>query len=503
MPAANLIPKVGFILKLSVLCNPQERADMKDNHYRQEKEEMNELLRQYNNFKTGRKFKFIEEESFQRLIEYFDENDNLGAALEAANFALEQFPYSSLFYVRKADILIASQNYNEGLEFLSKAEVLDSNDINIYILRTDAYLALDLQEKAASLLEKAIIVFDGEDKIELLFELSDVYDDYEDFDKVFNCLRLILEQDPSNEEALYKICFWADYTGRNEESIQIHNQIIDEYPYSHLAWFNLGTAYQGLKLYEKAVDAYQYAIAIDEKFDYAYRNLGDAYLRIKKYREAIEALQKVLELSMPEEVIYEAIGYCYEKLKNSAQARFHYRKAVHLNSSESRLYYKIACTYMQEGFWESAVTNLESAMNINRLQPDYHFSIALCFIELGRIKDAVIHFTQFIKARPKNVKGWKELIRCLYEAEYYEEALEQVYNAQKNTENKPLFIYYKSAILFELGKSKEALLLLQLAINEAPGMVRQFIDLNPSLLQRPAVSDIISHHKHLNKRKKR
>ena len=75
-----------------------------------------------------------------------------------------------------------------------------------------------------------------------------------------------------------------------------------------LAWFNLGAAYQGLKLYEKSIDAYQYAIAIDEKFDYAYRNMGDAYLRLHKYKEAIEVLQKVLELSMPEEVIYEAIG---------------------------------------------------------------------------------------------------------------------------------------------------------------------------------------------------
>jgi tetratricopeptide (TPR) repeat protein len=476
---------------------------MKDNHYRQEREEMKELLRQYNDFKTGRKFNFIEEESFQRLIDYFDENDNLPFALEAVNFAIEQFPYSSSLFVRKADILIATQNYHEGLAILAKAELLDSNDINVYILKTDAYLALDYQEKAAALLEEAIIVFDGADKIELLFELADVYDDYEDFEKVFNCLKLVLEQDPSNEEALYKICFWADYTGKNEESIKIHQEIIEEHPYSHLAWFNLGTAYQGLKLYEKAVDSYQYAIAIDEKFDYAYRNLGDAYLQMKRYRDAIEALQKVLELSMPEEVIYEAIGYCYDKLKNPAQARFNYKKAVHLNSTESRLYYKIAGTYMQEGYWENAVKNLESAMNINRSQPDYHFSIALCFIELGRIKDAVIHFTHFIKARPKNVKGWKELIKCLYEAEYFEEALEQVYNAQKNTDHKPLFSYYKSAILFELGKSKEALLQLQLAIQDAPGLVKQFIQLNPALLQHPVVSDIISKNKSSIKRKKK
>ncbi len=475
---------------------------MKDNHYRQEREEMNELLRQYNNFKSGRKFNFIEEESFHRLIDYFDENDNLSAALEASNFAIEQYPYSSTLYIRKADILIATQHYHEGLSILGKAEVLDSNDINLYILKTDAYLALDYQEKAAGLLEEGIAVFDGEEKIELLFELADVYDDYEDFEKVFNCLRLVLEQDPTNEEALYKICFWADYTGKNEESIKIHQDIIEEHPYSHLAWFNLGTAYQGLKLYEKAIDSYQYAIAIDEKFDYAYRNLGDAYLRMKKYRDAIEALQKVLELSMPEEVIYEAIGYCYEKLKSPAQARFNYRKAAHLNSAESRLYYKIAGTYMEEGYWESAVKNLENALSINRAQPDYHFAVALCYIQLGRIKDAVIHFTHFIKARPKNVKGWKELIKCLYDAEYYEEALEQIYNAQKNTDDKPLFIFYKSAVLFEMGKSKEALLQLHKAMQTAPGLLKQFVELNPSLLQHPAVSDIISNYKKALKKKK-
>ncbi len=47
------------------------------------------------------------------------------------------------------------------------------------------------------------------------------------------------------------------------------------------------------------MDAYQYAMAIDEKFDYAYRNMGDAYIRLRKYREAIESLERVLEFSKP------------------------------------------------------------------------------------------------------------------------------------------------------------------------------------------------------------
>ena len=476
---------------------------MKENPYRQNREEMKELLLQYNNFKNGRKFSFIEEDSFERIIDYFDENDDLVAAVEAVNYAVEQFPYSSVLHIKKADLLIATHRYREALSLLDKAELLDSNDINLYILKTDAHLALDNQEKAAALLEKAIHVFQGEEKAELLFELADVYDDYEEFDKVFNCLKLILEQDPTNEEALYKICFWTDYTGRNEESIKLHQKIIDEFPYTQLAWFNLGAAFQGLKLYEKSIDAYQYAIAIDEKFDYAYRNMGDAYLRLHKYKEAIEVLQKVLELSMPEEVIYEALGHCYEKLKNYAQARFNYRKASHLNSTDSHLYFKIAGTYMSEGHWDSAVKNIESAMRINKSQPEYHLALAKCYVQLDRIKDAVIHFSNFIKARPKNNNGWKELIKCLYDAEYFEEALEQVYNAQKNTNNKPLYTFYKSAILFALGKSKEGLLQLELGLQKSPGLIRQFIQLNPALLQHQSIVELIALYKTKNPKKKK
>ena len=476
---------------------------MKENPYRQDKEELKELLTQYSNFKNGKKFTFLEEDAFERIVDYFDESDDIPAAVEAANFAVEQFPYSASLLIKKADLFIATRKYNDALTLLEKAEILDSNDINIYILKTDAYLALDNHERAAEILKEAIYSFDGEERIELLFELADVYDDYEDFDKVFNCLRLVLEQDNTNEEALYKICFWTDYTGRNEESIKLHKSIIDEHPYTQLAWFNLGAAYQGLKLYEKAIDAYQYATAIDEKFDYAYRNMGDAYLRLHKYRDAIEVLQKVLELSMPEEVIYEALGYCFEKLKNPAQARFHYRKASHLNSTDSHLFYKIACTYMNEGYWESAVKNLESAMRINRSQPDYHFSLAKCFVEMDRVKDAVIHFTQFIKARPKNANGWKELIKCLYDADYLEEALEQVHNAKKNTNNKPLFIFYEAAILFETGKTKEALLHLEAGLQKSPSLIKQFIELNPSLLQHQSVVELITVYKTARSRKKK
>lgn len=460
-----------------------------------DKESLDELLKLYNNLRNGQAGIFLEEEAFEKIIDYYDDQEELSKALEAAETAIEYFPFSAPLLIKKADLLLATRKYRDALELLEKAELFDATDINLYILKTDAYLAMDMHEKAVEILEQAVTKFEGEEKTELLFELADVYDDYEEFDKVFDCLTVILKEEPTNEEALYKICFWTDFTGRNEESIRLHLKIIDEHPYNELAWFNLAAAYQGLKLYEKAIDAYHYAIAIDEKFDYAYRNIGDAYIRLRKYREAIEALEKVLELSKPEEVIYEAIGHCYDHLKNYAQARFHYRKASHLNPDDSKLFYKIACTYYNEGQWNSAIKQLESALKIHRLQAEYNLLMGECKLQMNEIKEAVQYLSTAVRVRPKNVSGWEALIRCLYAAGFFTEARQQALAALSHTNNKAVFLYYLSAVLFAMNKSKEAILYLEKALMASPKHLKKFVQLNPSILQNPQVVDVIAQYK--------
>ena len=468
---------------------------MRDNPSREDREELKELLQQYQNLKQGRSYSFLEEEAFERIVDYFDEKDDFSEALLAAETGLEQFPYSSQLMIKKADMLLANRKYHQALEVLETAELYDSTDVNLFILKTDVYLALDQQAKAVELLEAALQMFEGEERLDLLFELADVYDDYEEFDKVFDCLQLILEEDPNNEEALYKICFWTDFTGRNEESIKLHQKIIDDFPYNEIAWFNLAAAYQGIKLYEKSIDAYKYAVAIDEKFDYAYRNMGDAYLRLRKYKDAIEVLEKVLELSRPEDVIYEAIGHCFHRLGNYAQARFHYKKAVHLNPEDSKLYYKIATTYMQEDQWQNAVKQLENAMRMQRTVPEYNLAMGECKMNLEQYKDAILYFGNVVRSKPRSASGWEALIRCLLKATYFDEAAEQCTAAMKATDVKPIFLFYYSASLFLSGKSKEALLQLETAMSKAPKLLKKFVELNPGILQNNQVIDIIARYK--------
>jgi tetratricopeptide (TPR) repeat protein len=461
----------------------------------EDRADFNQILKQYQDLRDGKSSLYPDEDSFDKIIDYFEEKEQLKQALEACEIGLSIFSYSASLLIKKANLLIDFRKYDEALQTLEKAEWLDGMNADLCVLKTEVYLALDRQEEAIAFLSQVLPHFEGEERIELLFELSDVYDDYEEFDKVFDVMVMILKEDPLNEEALYKICFWTDFTGRNEESIQLHKALIDEYPYSELAWFNLGAAYQGLKLYEKSIDAYLYCTTIDEKFDYAYRNMGDAYIRLRKYKDAIECLEKVLELSRPEEVIHDAIGFCYDKGEQWAQARFHYRKASHLSPGDSKLIYKIACTYHNEGKFDQALKQLQQALQIHPDNTDYNLAMGLVLAEKENYEEALAYLEKVIFAKPKNVKAWSAIIECLMSLEAWDNAEYYCLLASVQTHYKPVFSYYRVAVLFYWGKIKDAIEELDMALRRDVRQVKKLIEICPKITQDPRMAEIIARYK--------
>jgi tetratricopeptide (TPR) repeat protein len=468
---------------------------MNHKQFGEDRADFNSILQQYKDLRDGKSSRYPDEDSFDKIIEYFEENEQLKQALEACDIGLSIYAYSASLLLKKANILIDFRHYEAALQTLEKAELLDGISADLCVLKTEVYLAMDMQENAIDFLNLVLPQFEGEERIELLFELSDVYDDYEEFEKVFDVMVMILKEDPLNEEALYKICFWTDFTGRYDESIELHKALIDEYPYSELAWFNLGAAYQGLKLYEKSIDAYMYCTTIDEKFDYAYRNMGDAYIRLRKYKDAIESLEKVLELSRPEEVIHDAIGYCYDKLGQWAQARFHYRKASHLNPEDSKLVYKVACTYHNEGKFEAAYKQLEQTLKMNPENADYNLAMGLVLAEKNDFDTALLHLGKVIHHKPKNIRAWASIIECLMAKEDWANADYNTQLAHLNTGHKPVFLFYRVAVLFNWGKIKDALEELEMAMHIDSRQIKKLIEICPRIIQDPRAAEIISRHK--------
>ena len=69
---------------------------------RQDRDEIRELLQQFENLKTGKSNSFIEEDSFERIIDYYDEKSNFPVHLRLQNMV---YPNTLIrpvcFYVRQ------------------------------------------------------------------------------------------------------------------------------------------------------------------------------------------------------------------------------------------------------------------------------------------------------------------------------------------------------------------------------------------------------------------
>ena len=100
-----------------------------------------------------------------------------------------------------------------------------------------------------------------------------------------------------------------------------------------------------------------------------------------------------------------------------------------------------------------------------------------------------------LRLKPGSKSTWVALIRGLYLANYYDEALTQIEVAREHCGDKPDFRYFYAAVLFEQGKSKEGLLQLEKALKEAPAKAKLFTELNPEYLRRTAVTDLMAKYK--------
>lgn len=466
-----------------------------DDFFDEEYKDIEDLLIEFHRLRRGEPHGIITEDDFEFLIEFFEVNADRENALLACEISTTLYPFSSMLFLRKAELLMDQKKYGQALKVLDQIDEIDPNNIECIFLKSDIYLEQNRFSEAVQILEKHVDYFESVDKTDILLELSEIYDELEEFDKVYATLKRILKYDPSNEDALLRICFWAEINGRHEDSIELRQQIIDITPYNTMAWYNLGVAYQGIKLYEKAIDAYEYCLAIDDKFEYAYRNLGDAFMQLKQYNKAIEVLEMHLTIAKPEDVILDAIGFCWDKQKNYTKARQYYRKASQLNPQDDQIFFKIGETYSKELQWEKAIKSYSIALHLNKDNASYCIALGNCLMELNVQKEALVCYLNAVQLRPDIKSTWQALIKALYISGFYKEALAQLNIAEQHYGFRIEFDYYKSVILLALGKTKEAILTLENALQDNPKRISALRFIDKDAAQHPAFANVLVRYK--------
>lgn len=452
------------------------------------------LVQRYEGMLRTGGISFLELDSFLMLSDYYEEANSFNQALVVLNQAIKQHPFSASLYIRKAQILIEQEQYRLAFKALEAAVIYEPSNLDIYLTKADIYMRMFEQDKAIEVIQLAKTYAGREELADLYVLESTIYETKKDYSNALNYLKKALWKDPKNEIALSRISGIYDLTKQYKNAIDFHQKFINNYPYSYWTWYNLGLAYMHIGFLDKAVEAFDYAIVINEKFEPAYHYYIDCLIGLEYFDLALRYLQEYQDLFESDAEIWYRLGQCYEAKGKFSTARGYYTKALEYNSLNGLVYYNIGNCYIEENQWNLAETAYLQAYAIDKFNENFCLALADTYDALENSDKAHEFYHKALAIAPKEVGIWIHYIEFLIDEESYSVALEMLDEAREYVED-VLLEYALAAVLIESGRRKEGFVILGQALVEDYNMSSYLYKIAPQLEQDPTVATFILGYK--------
>ena len=283
-----------------------------------EEEDYNLSLSKFESMLKTNKVLFFDSEEFEEIILHYIDSGKTSLAKKALKLALEQHPKSTGLKLVQVEMLVYEDQLDLADKMLNELYAIEPNNEEIYIQKANICSKRDQHEKAVELLKIALQYTDDFADVYNLIGMEYLFMDNLEMakDSFIKCL----EEDLEDQSALYNVVYCFEFLDQNKEAIAYLNQYIEKNPYSEIAWHQVGRLHYGLKEYEEALRAFNYATLIDDEFMGAFMEKAKALERLKMYAEAIESYERTIELDDATSYALLRIGKCHERLGNTALA---------------------------------------------------------------------------------------------------------------------------------------------------------------------------------------
>ncbi|MCB9227747.1 MAG: tetratricopeptide repeat protein [Chitinophagales bacterium] len=472
---------------------------MLSNEFEDEYDESASLAKKYESAREKGEVVFFTEQEYEEIIDYYAFKKEYEAALSVANECIKGFKYTDTFHVKKAEIYLDLNQAENALESIETALVFSPNEISIILLKADALLQLSKFKEAINLVENAMHNADKEEKIDLYLELADIYEEWDKNYEVIDCLEECLKLNPENEEALNRMWFSVELTKSYERSVLIHAQLIEHHPYNLLAWYNIAHAYQALNNYDKAIEAFEFAMVIDEDYIPAFVDAASLYCETKKYDKGIAIYEDLLELGEESKDIYYQLAKAYQSTNKYIKARENFKRAINLDPYFAKAFHSLGLNYLESKLPKNALSPLEKAVKLEPKNYEFLNSMAAAYF-LNEAKDKAVEiYYKMLEINNLDKRIYLNIISIMYENGSVQDAVELIDLAiTLFDDNKSDLLYIKTAFLYDLGKKNQMYEALLKALENNPEDYSQLFELIPEMENDNAVMSIIESYQKEN-----
>ena len=417
-----------------------------------------------NKFKQG-EVSYMEEKTLHQLVDYYDNQMQFDKALEVVDLAIEQYKYRCEFLIIKSKLLFNTGLVEDCLSLLEKAERISPYEIEIQILKSKAFAFMKRYDEALAIVEDLKTYAQGPDLIETYMTEAFVFEVMNEVGLVYNVLKKVLKHDGSHENALKSILNAGMCLRKINESIDLHERLLDENPYNYMAWYNLGHFYSYINEYSNAADAFEYALIINPNFQEAYMECAEEYLFMNEYGKALKIYKEATQIFEGDPDTLLNMAKCQLALNLFAEAEESLLEALKYDQYNDEVYFILAETYSKVKNWYSAINAYQKALAIEDEREDYYVGIAKAYFAIEDFAKATLNFQLATEVNDSESYVWKEYVCFILKLGLYQEAVQILDEAEEYTYG-PDLLYCRAAAFFFMKKKKKGLKVLEEALIE-------------------------------------
>jgi len=435
---------------------------------------------------------FFDSDEFEQIIEYYLENGKMALARKAIHLAMNQHPTSVNLKLFHAEMLVFDDKFDLAHDMLNALHELQPNNSEVFIQKANIFSKTEQHQKAIELLNIALELTDDKADVYNLMGMEFLF--IEDYSNAKLNFMQCLELDDTDYSALYNIIYCFDFLQENQQAIDFLNMFLNKNPYSEVAWHQVGKQYFDLKMYEKSLSAFEFAIISDDYFVGAYLEKGKVLEKLGRYNEAIENYQITLKLDDPTSFAYLRLGKCYYKLGNNELALKYFKKTVNEDPLLDKGWIAIVDYYSKTLNYPKALTYIEKAIEVDGENALYWTRYAHLNRRLNFFEEAEYGYRKAIELGNYEEKTWlcrADILLSLGETEAVVSNLNhglEFYPQQVEMEYRIAGAYYR------LNENVKARFHLQNALKTDPEFIIIIEELFPELLKQKEVKDLIARY---------
>ena len=243
-------------------------------------------------------------------------------------------------------------------------------------------------------------------------------------------------------------------SGEPKAALEQYRALLDLVPNDPDAAADAGLMAGRIGLQEDLLPLVRAAAAAHPGHARLWQVLGLMHRALDELEPAVAALERAAALAPGNALI--AHGHARAVLDAGWPARKLFATAIKLASADEGMLLGLAAAMVAEGNWQDAAAELETRL---RTQPDWiagHGALARLRWAMGDRDGFAASLEQALRARPRDMPLWRELLGLLLHAELFEDALRVVERGRTAAGGHSLFDAYEAICRAELGDFEPA-----------------------------------------------